>query len=70
MLQTEPPVIARPVEPRRTRAGRAIPGVVITADRSEEVKAILAEADLPVLTKPVKPAQLRALMRTLMGRVL
>ena len=54
----------------RTRAGRAIPGVVITADRSEEVKAILAEADLPVLTKPVKPAQLRALMRTLMGRVL
>jgi len=54
----------------RERAGRPVPGVIITADRSEEVKAILNDAELPVLTKPVKPAQLRALMRTLLGRTL
>ena len=33
------------------------------ADRSEEVKAKLAKLQLPLLTKPIKPAQLRALLR-------
>lgn len=51
----------------RTLAGRSVPGVVITADRSEEVKARLAAEGLPLLNKPVKPAQLRALLRTLLA---
>lgn len=42
-----------------------LPAVIVTADRSEEVKARLGALDLPVLTKPVKPAQLRALLRRL-----
>ena len=42
-----------------------LPAVIVTADRSEEVKAKLGALDLPVLTKPVKPAQLRALLRRL-----
>lgn len=42
-----------------------LPAVIVTADRSEEVKAKLAALDLPILTKPVKPAQLRALLRQL-----
>lgn len=43
----------------------ALPAIVITADRSKEVKQALAAQSLPVLTKPVKPAQLRALLRQL-----
>lgn len=40
-----------------------LPAAIITADRSEEVRARLDAADLPILNKPVKPAQLRALLR-------
>ena len=47
----------------RQRAGRDIPALVITADRSEETKALLARQSLPLLNKPIKPAQLRALLR-------
>ncbi|MBC2665133.1 PAS-domain containing protein [Novosphingobium flavum] len=46
----------------RARAGRAIPAMVITADRGEETAALLAARALPVLHKPVKPAKLRALL--------
>ncbi|WP_068071518.1 ATP-binding protein [Novosphingobium lentum] len=51
----------------RKLAGRELAGVVITADRSEEVKARIAAARFPLLNKPVKPAQLRALMRTMLS---
>jgi signal transduction histidine kinase/CheY-like chemotaxis protein len=47
----------------RARAGRAVPALVITADRDAETKAQLADLALPMLNKPVKPAQLRALLR-------
>jgi CheY-like chemotaxis protein len=47
---------------RAVHAG-ALPAAIITADRSEEVRARLAAQELSVLTKPVKPAQLRALLR-------
>lgn len=49
----------------RAMAGEAIPAMVVTADRSEETKAHLSTLGLPVLHKPVKPAQLRALLRQL-----
>lgn len=49
----------------RDRASSDVPALVITADRSEEVRGHLASAGIPVLTKPVKPAQLRALLRQL-----
>ncbi|MBS7669973.1 NahK/ErcS family hybrid sensor histidine kinase/response regulator [Croceicoccus gelatinilyticus] len=42
-----------------------LPAVIITADRSDEVKLKLGSQGLPILTKPVKPAQLRALLRQL-----
>jgi len=51
----------------REIAGRTIPAAVITADRGEEVKARIAAEGLPLLNKPVKPAQLRALLRTLLA---
>ncbi|MDR7101714.1 ATP-binding protein [Croceicoccus sp. BE223] len=46
-------------------ASGELPAIIITADRTDEVKQSLAAQDLPVLTKPVKPAQLRALLRKL-----
>lgn len=49
----------------RERAAGDLPALVITADRSDEVKQQLSELGVPVLNKPVKPAQLRALLRQL-----
>ncbi|WP_226017425.1 NahK/ErcS family hybrid sensor histidine kinase/response regulator [Novosphingobium sp. FKTRR1] len=51
----------------RRQFGAQVPALIISADRSEEVKAQLAAAGLPMLHKPVKPAQLRALLRTLVN---
>jgi len=47
----------------RAAHGGDLPAAIVTADRSDEVKAKLAAHDLPILTKPVKPAKLRALLR-------
>ncbi|KMS55112.1 histidine kinase [Novosphingobium barchaimii LL02] len=47
----------------RARAGRDVPAMVITADRGVQTKAQLASLSLPLLNKPVKPSQLRALLR-------
>ncbi|WP_274427223.1 hybrid sensor histidine kinase/response regulator [Chelativorans sp. YIM 93263] len=45
------------------RAWRAdLPAVLITADRSNEIRAAANAMDIAVLYKPVKPAALRALM--------
>lgn len=49
----------------REKAHRAIPALLITADRSDEVVEMAARQGLPVLNKPVKPARLRALLRQL-----
>lgn len=46
-------------------ASENIPALVITADRTEEVKASLEAQGLCLLHKPAKPAQLRALLRRL-----
>jgi CheY-like chemotaxis protein len=49
---------------RRLRAmfGSGMPAVLVTADRSSEVRAASEALDVPVLNKPVKPAALRSLM--------
>lgn len=39
-----------------------LPALLITADRSQDVRAAADEAGVPVLHKPVKPAALKALM--------
>lgn len=51
----------------RSACGRNIPAAIITADRTPELKDGLTAAGLPILTKPVKPAQLRALMGRLLA---
>ncbi|HEY5816785.1 MAG TPA: PAS-domain containing protein [Mesorhizobium sp.] len=48
----------------RARAifGSDLAAVLVTADRSAEVRAAAAALDVPVLNKPVKPAALRSMM--------
>ena len=46
--------------------GAAIPAIMISADRGDVLKAQLAARGTPLLNKPVKPAQLRALLRTML----
>jgi Na+/proline symporter/signal transduction histidine kinase len=46
----------------RRKFGEAIPAILITADRSPQVRAAAREENIAVLNKPVKPASLRALL--------
>ncbi|MFP1632891.1 NahK/ErcS family hybrid sensor histidine kinase/response regulator [Zhengella sp. ZM62] len=41
------------------RLGRNVPAIMLTANRSDEVKAAAEERQIPLLYKPVKPAALR-----------
>ncbi|MCA6116073.1 PAS-domain containing protein [Bradyrhizobium sp. WSM 1738] len=46
----------------RRRFGENIPAILITADRSPNVRAAAREENITILNKPVKPASLRALL--------
>jgi CheY-like chemotaxis protein len=46
----------------RRRFGENIPAILITADRSPNVRAAAREENIAVLNKPVKPASLRAVL--------
>ncbi len=46
----------------RVAYGRELPAILITADRSTDVRDRAAEENVYVLHKPVKPASLRALI--------
>jgi len=46
--------------------GSVVPAIMISADRGEALKVRLDERGIPLLNKPVKPAQLRALLRTIL----
>jgi signal transduction histidine kinase len=46
----------------RRKFGETIPAILITADRSPQVRAAAREENIAVLNKPVKPASLRALL--------
>lgn len=54
------------IERLRNHFGQVVPSVMISADRGEALKARLDGRGIPLLNKPVKPAQLRALMRTML----
>lgn len=50
----------------RAHFRHSIPAVMISADRGDALKAQLLASGTPLLNKPVKPAQLRALLRTML----
>ena len=51
----------------RQRYGAAIPGLVVTADRTPAVQEAVRKAHLELLCKPIKPAELRSLIAHLLG---
>lgn len=51
----------------RERAGRQVPAVVVTANPGEDLARRVRAVGCEVLQKPVKPAELRALMAHLLG---
>ena len=46
----------------RSKFDESLPAVLVTADRSEEIKARAIKIGLPILHKPIKPAALRAVI--------
>ncbi len=56
------------VRAMRSRAGAAIPAIVITADRAASIADAARAVGCELLLKPVKPAELRALMLHLFAR--
>ncbi len=51
----------------RAQFGRAIPVVMITADRSDQCRRQLQGLDVPVLNKPVKAGKMRSVLSHLLG---
>lgn len=51
----------------RSAARRRVPAILVTADRSEEVRAAGMRDDVSVMTKPVKIARLRRLIELKLG---
>jgi CheY-like chemotaxis protein len=47
--------------------GVKVPAVILTADRTPALRDQLLASGFSVLTKPVKPAQLRALLSRVTG---
>ena len=50
------------IDALRTHSGRALPAALLTGDGSDAVKLAARERGCAVLTKPVKPASLRAFL--------
>jgi CheY-like chemotaxis protein len=48
--------------------GNELPGILITADRSLEIRALTRAHNLPLIYKPIKPASLRAVMSQMIVR--
>ncbi|UVM36462.1 PAS domain S-box protein [Pseudomonas sp. B21-017] len=51
----------------REHFSRAIPAVIITADRTDQCRRSLQRLDAPLLNKPVKPGKLRAVLSQLLA---
>jgi len=49
----------------RRRSGNAVPAVILTGHSDAETMEKIAAANLPVLSKPVRPAELRAMLTRL-----
>lgn len=56
------------IEWLRQNVGAHLPAALVTADRSPAVRALAEERGVAVVTKPVKPAALRATISGLAGR--
>lgn len=55
------------IERMRAVCGKALPAIVITANHSEAIAEEVRQSDCEFLRKPVRPAELRALMQHLLA---
>lgn len=51
----------------RTRQGRNLPAIIVTAHDEDKVREALRDPSLPVLPKPTRPAELRSVMLGLLA---
>jgi CheY-like chemotaxis protein len=51
----------------RQETGRDVPGILITADRTEAVAHAARHSNCELLHKPIRPAELRALMQHMLA---
>ena len=51
----------------RDQLGRNVPALIVTADPSDALAGIVRASGIELMRKPVKPAQLRALMAHLLA---
>jgi len=56
------------VEWLRQNVGGHLPAALVTADRTAAVRTLAEERGIPVVTKPVKPAALRAVISGLVAQ--
>lgn len=56
------------IEKIRKAAGRNVPAALVTANQDENIKVECAASNIGYLTKPVKPAKLRALLMSLKSK--
>lgn len=56
------------IEWLRQNVGGHLPAILVTADHSPLVRTLAGDRDIPVITKPVKPAALRATLSRLAGK--
>jgi len=49
----------------RQLSGRKVPALLMTGHNVKQVEAALNDAGIPVLSKPVRPAELRAVLSAL-----
>ena len=56
------------IEALRRSAGDELPAIILTADHTEEVAAIVRDAGHGLLHKPIKPAALRAMINRILSR--
>lgn len=56
------------IEWLRQNVGGHLPAVLVTADHSARVRTLAEDREVPVITKPVKPAALRATISRLAGK--
>ena len=53
----------------RQLSGRKVPALLMTGHNVKQVEAALADPGIPVLSKPVRPAELRAVLATLRAQL-
>ncbi|MCE6983456.1 response regulator, partial [Pseudomonas frederiksbergensis] len=53
------------IDQLRAQRGRAVPALILTGHEVEKIQAALHDRQIAILSKPVRPAELRTTLRSL-----